>query len=81
MNESFIMKDMKKYRNFPGFLYSTHQLFNEFPQVAQLAAREMLTVNNVDKKAKQKIIMGEIRKKIGLLKMARIAWNGWRSVK
>jgi electron transfer flavoprotein-quinone oxidoreductase len=81
MNESFIMKDMKKYRNFPGFLYNTHQLFNEFPQVAQLAAREMLTVNNVDKKAKQKIIMGEIRKKIGLLKMARIAWNGWRSVK
>ena len=81
MNESFVIKDMKKYRNFPGFLYSTHQLFNELPQIAQLAAREMLTVNGIAKKQKQKTIMDEIRKKVGLVKLGRIAWNGWRSVK
>jgi electron transfer flavoprotein-quinone oxidoreductase len=81
ISESFVMKDMQKYRNFPGFLYSTHQLFNELPQVAQVAAREMLTVNGVSKKEKQKTIMGEIRKKVGLLKLGRIAWNGWRAVK
>jgi electron transfer flavoprotein-quinone oxidoreductase len=81
MNESFVMKDMQKYRNFPGFLYSTHQLFNELPQVAQFAAREMLTVNGVGKKQKQKTIMDQIRQKVGLVKLGRIAWNGWRSVK
>jgi electron transfer flavoprotein-quinone oxidoreductase len=81
MNESFVMKDMKKYQGFPGFLYSTHQLFNELPQVAQFAAREMLTVNGVSKKEKQRTIMAEIRKKIGLVNFARIGWRGWRSVK
>jgi electron transfer flavoprotein-quinone oxidoreductase len=81
MEESFVMKDMKKYRNFPGFLYNNHQIFNELPQVAQFMAREMLTVNGVGKKQKQKIIMAEIRKKVGLLKLAGIAWRGWRSVK
>jgi len=81
LNDSFVMKDMKKYRNFPAFLYNTHQLFNELPQVAQLAAREMLTVNGISKKQKQKDIMAEIRKKIGLFKLARIIWRGWRSVK
>ncbi len=60
LNESFVMKDMKKYQNFPGFLYGTHQLFNELPQVAQFAAREMLTVNGISKKQKQKTIMDEI---------------------
>ncbi|MBN1189641.1 MAG: FAD-dependent oxidoreductase [Dehalococcoidales bacterium] len=81
MEESFVMKDMKKYRNFPGFLYSTPQVFNELPQVIQFAAREMLTVDGVSKKQKQKIIMDEIKRKIGLIKLAGIAWRGWRSVK
>jgi len=81
MNNSFVLKDMKKYQNFPGFLYDTHQLFNELPQVAQFMAREMLTVNGINKKQKQKSIMDEIRKKLGLMNLARIAWRGWRSVK
>ena len=81
MQDSFVLKDMRKYRGFPGFLFDTHQLFNELPQVAQFAGREMLTVNGISKKEKQKTIMAEIKKKIGLLKMARIAWRGWRSVK
>ncbi len=81
LNESFIMKDMKKYRNFPDFLYSTHQLFNELPQVARFTAREMLTVNGISKKQKQKTIMGEIKQKIGLVQLGRILWRGWRSVK
>jgi electron transfer flavoprotein-quinone oxidoreductase len=81
MNESFVLRDMNKYRNFPGFLYDTHQLFNELPQIAQFAGREMLTVNGVTKKQKQKIIMDEIKKKVGLVKLAKIAWRGWRSVK
>lgn len=81
LNESFVIKDMKKYQNFPNFLYQTHQLFNELPQVAQTAAREMLTVNGIDKRQKQKVIKADIKKKVGLLNMARIAWRGWRSVK
>jgi electron transfer flavoprotein-quinone oxidoreductase len=81
LRESFVLKDMKKYKGFPDFLYETHQLFNELPQVAQFAAREMLTVNGIDKKQKQKIIMDEIKKKIGLTNLAKIAWRGWRAVK
>ena len=81
MSESFVMKDMKKYKGFGGFLYETSQIFNELPQVAQYAGREMLTVNGVPKKQKQKLIMDVIKQKIGLMKMARIAWKGWRAVK
>jgi len=81
MQDSFVLKDMKKYRNFPGFLYDTHQIFNQLPQVMGFAAREMLTVNGVPKKQKQRIIMDEIKRKIGLMNLARIAWRGWRSVK
>jgi electron transfer flavoprotein-quinone oxidoreductase len=81
MTESFIMKDMKKYQGFPDFLFETHQLFKELPQIGQFAAREMLTVDGVNKKQKQKIIMEEIKKKIGLMNLAKLAWRGWRAVK
>jgi electron transfer flavoprotein-quinone oxidoreductase len=81
MNESYVMKDMKKYKGFGGFLYDTKAIFNELPQVAQFAGREMLTVNGVDKKQKQKLIMDVIKKKIGLINMAKIAWRGLRAVK
>jgi electron transfer flavoprotein-quinone oxidoreductase len=81
MSESFVIKDMKKYKGFGGFLYETSQIFNELPQVAQYAGREMLTVNGIPKKQKQKLIMDVIKQKIGLLKMARIAWKGWSAVK
>jgi electron transfer flavoprotein-quinone oxidoreductase len=81
MRDSFVLKDMKKYQRFPDFLYKTHQLFKELPQAAQFAGREMLTVDGVSKKQKQKLIMDEIKKKIGLWRMARIAWRGLRAVK
>lgn len=81
MQDSFVMKDMKKYQRFPDFLYQTHQLFNELPQVAQFAGREMLTVDGVPKKQKQKIIMNEIKNKIGLWKLLGIGWRGWRAVR
>ncbi|HSW57100.1 MAG TPA: FAD-dependent oxidoreductase [Dehalococcoidales bacterium] len=81
MQESFVMKDMKKYRRFGSFLFGTPQVFNELPQVAQFAAREMLTVDGVHKKQKQKLIMAEIRRKVGLLNIARIALRGFRAVR
>jgi electron transfer flavoprotein-quinone oxidoreductase len=81
MKESFVLKDMKKYRRFPAFLHETHQLFNDLPEVAQFAGREMLTVNGVSKKKKQQIIFSDMRKKVGLVNMAKIALRGLRAVR
>ena len=81
MEHSFVMKDMRKYRHFSRFLYKTPQLYNELPQVSRFAAREMLTVDGNPKKQKQKIIMNEIKRKVGLFRLANIAWKGWRSVR
>ncbi len=80
--ESFVMKDMKKYRRFGHFLYGNKEIFNELPELASFAAREMLTVNGVSKKEKQKIIMTELRRqKMGMFRLFKLLWRGWRSVK
>ena len=79
--ESFVMKDMKKYRRFNKFLYTNKELFDQLPHLASSAAREILTVNGISKKQKQKMIMKEFRQQLSLLKLLRLVWRGWRAVK
>jgi electron transfer flavoprotein-quinone oxidoreductase len=78
---SYVMKDMKKYRRFGRFLHKNKEIFNELPSLALMAAREMLTVDGTPKKAKQKLIWRELRRKMGIWRLSRLFWRGWRAVK
>ena len=78
---SYVLKDMKKYRRFGRFRYQHKELFNELPRVATFAGREMLTVNGVSKKEKQRLIVRTVRKEVPLLKLFRLLWQGWRAVR
>lgn len=79
--ETYVMKDMKKYRRFGRFLYHHKEIFNQLPRLAVSAGREMLTVNGVSKKQKQKLIIKEFRREMSILKLLRLLWHGWRAVK
>lgn len=78
---SYVISDMKKYRRFGRFLHRRREIFNQLPRLASFTAREMLTVNGVSKKQKQKLILKEIRKKISIFRLLRLLWQGWRAVK
>ncbi len=79
--ESYVLKDLKKYRRFGNFLYHHKEIFNQLPRLASFAGREMLTVNGVSKKEKQKLILKEIRQQMSIFKLLRLLWHGWRAVK
>ncbi len=79
--ESYIIKDLKKYRRFGRFLYHHKEIFNQLPRLASFAGREMLTVNGVSKKQKQKLILKEVRKEMSIFRLLRLLWQGWRSTK
>jgi electron transfer flavoprotein-quinone oxidoreductase len=81
LQRSYVLADLKKYRGFGGFRLQYPELVTSLPQAATLAAREMLTVDGVSKKDKQKVIRREIRKRISLRRLLGLAWRGWRSVK
>ena len=81
LRDSYVMADMKKYRGFNAFRLRRHELFSGLPQAAAFAAREMLTVDGTPKKVKQKAIRRGIFKQVPALRLLRILWDGWRSVK
>jgi electron transfer flavoprotein-quinone oxidoreductase len=78
---SYVMKDMKKYRRFGRFLYGHKEIFTDLPGLASKAAREILTVDGTPKKRKQQLIWREIRRSMGIWRLFRLGWQGWRSVK
>jgi electron transfer flavoprotein-quinone oxidoreductase len=66
MEASFVLKDMKKYKNVPGLLHERPQLFNLYPRMLSGAAQEYLRVDGTDKRSKEKRIFAALRRDRGL---------------
>jgi electron transfer flavoprotein-quinone oxidoreductase len=81
LKDSYIMGDLKKYRRFNAFRLNHHELFTVYPGIAASAAKEMLTVNGIPKKEKQKKIWTAIKKEISLFGMLKLIRDGLRSVR
>jgi len=85
IRDSWLYRDLRKYRNMGRFFEHNPQFFTLYPDLLNEAAREMLTVDGVSKRVKQrKIFWGSLRRR-GPLYLApfRMAWDffrAWRSI-
>ena len=79
--ESFVMKDLYKYKRFPGFLQQHKELFTVLPELSSYAGREMLSVDGVSKKHKQADIWRRIKQEMSRFRLLKLVWDAWRSVK
>jgi electron transfer flavoprotein-quinone oxidoreductase len=66
LEASFVLKDMKKYKNVPGLLHERPQLLNLYPRMLSSAAQEYLRVDGTDKKSKEQRIFAALRRDRGL---------------
>lgn len=62
LDDSFVIKDLKKYKDMPGFLHNNKQFFTTYPKLLSKAAQTMLRVDGVDKLSKEKQIGRSFRK-------------------
>ncbi|MEA1675917.1 FAD-dependent oxidoreductase [Nitrospirillum sp. BR 11163] len=62
LEETFVMKDLKKYRRIPNFLHRNKQIFGVYPRLLSAAAQTWFRVDGVDKRAKEKQIFQSFRK-------------------
>ncbi len=80
---SFIHRDLKKYRGVHGLLGSgdSEQLFDKFPNALNEAIYQMLLVDGVSKKQKQKVAMRLLREAAGgNMDLLRLGIKGWRAM-
>lgn len=45
LNDSFVMRDMKQYRDFPGFMGSSHRLYDDYSQVMDNLLSQLYVVD------------------------------------
>jgi electron transfer flavoprotein-quinone oxidoreductase len=81
LENSYVLKDMKKYAEVPDFMHANPHFFAQYPALLNSAAREMLTVDGVDKRTKQKRIFAELKEKRSLLGLLGDAYRFWRAFK
>lgn len=81
LNDTFVIKDLKKYKDLPDMLHANPQFFSTYPGILSKAADLWFRVDGVDKITKEKEIVRAFTKGRGLrgligdaVKMAR-AWR------
>ncbi len=79
LDESFVMKDLKKYKEMPQILHQNPQFFTTYPELLNQAAHSMLTVDGVDKKTKEKEIRNNFIGKRSLFGLMGDAFKMWRA--
>ena len=79
LDESFVMKDLHKYRDMPQVLHKNPQFFNTYPELMARAARTFVTVDGVDKKTKEREILSSFRKSRSLAGLMGDAFKLWRA--
>lgn len=79
LDDSFVMKDLHKYRDMPHVFHANRQFFTTYPELVNRAARTMVTVDGVDKKSKEREILSSFRQKRSLLGLMGDAFKLWRA--
>jgi electron transfer flavoprotein-quinone oxidoreductase len=79
LDASFLMKDLKKYRDMPEILHKNHQFFTTYPEMLNQAAHTMLKVDGIDKKSKEREIRRNFVGRRSLFGLMGDAYKLWRA--
>jgi electron transfer flavoprotein-quinone oxidoreductase len=62
LKDSYVMKDLRKYRDLPSVLHKNKQFVTTYPELLAQAASTWFRVDGVDKRTKEKEIMRSFRR-------------------
>ena len=80
VRDSFLYRDLSKYRNMAHFFETHPEFFALYPDLLNEAAREMLTVDGVSKRSKQRKIFWQALRRRMPWRMALDFYGMWRSI-
>lgn len=81
LDDSFVMKDLTKYKDMPGVFHANPQFFTTYPELVNNAAKHMLTVDGVDKKTKEREIFRSFARSRSLTGLVGDAYKMWRALR
>lgn len=80
LEESWVMKDLKRYRDTVHFLLDNRELVNEYPDLVVRLIRRYFTVDDVPKDDVVQELWKTIRSEVGFFKAARQMWKARKTM-
>ncbi|HET9934529.1 MAG TPA: FAD-dependent monooxygenase [Polyangiaceae bacterium] len=62
LEQTFVMKDLKKYKDLPSFMHKNRHMFEVYPRLLSQATQTWFRVDGVDKLSKEREIISSFRK-------------------
>ncbi|WP_406543268.1 FAD-dependent oxidoreductase [Clostridium ljungdahlii] len=81
LKESYVMKDLKKYKNASTTMEENPKFFNHYIPAANKVMSEMFTVDGVSKRDKQKLAIKHMAGGKSILSMGMDGFKIWRAMK
>jgi electron transfer flavoprotein-quinone oxidoreductase len=81
LEQSFVLADLRKYRALPALADRRPELMTIYPQLVNEAVEEMLTVDGLSKRAKQKKIWRRLRAGRSLWQILKDGYAGWKAIR
>lgn len=78
LENTFIIKDLKKYKNSTGYFDNHPELFSLYPEIVSDAMHTFFRVDGTSKKDVQKKMMKDAFKKRPMVSIAKDVYNFWR---
>lgn len=75
LENSFIFKDMQRYKGTVDFLSSNQYILNEYPEIMLELLVDLFTVDETPKKEVQKKVFKKFRQKIGYISFLKTLWK------
>lgn len=80
LEESWVMKDLKRYRDSVHFMLDNRELVNEYPDLAVRLLQRYFTVEDVPKDDLVKQLWGTIKSEVHFFKAARQMWRARKTM-
>lgn len=76
LNESFVMRDMNQYQNVPGFMASSHRLYDDYSQMADSLLAQLYVVDG----SRQDDILTKAARAAAKVGLVNLAFDGIRGL-
>lgn len=81
LEASFVLQDLRKYERLPELVEGRPELLQLYPELLSEAIHEMLTVDGVSKREKQRRILRRLLDRRPWWRLLRDAYEGWRATR
>ncbi len=81
LEQSFVLKDLKKFQKFSGFLNDNPHLLSDYPDIAVKLLEDYFRISEKPKAQIEKEVVAKFKNEIGIFNFARDIFKMWRAMR